>query len=68
MPHGDALRIAVKPPPEDGKANAALLELLRQLFDLPSDRIRLVHGSTQRRKEVLLEGLAAEKVAELLRR
>jgi uncharacterized protein (TIGR00251 family) len=67
-PHGDALRIAVKPPPENGKANAALLHFLRELFDLPSERIRLMHGSTQRRKEVLLQGLSAEKVAELLRR
>jgi len=55
--HGDALKIAVRAPPERGRANAAIVLLLARAFDLPASRVRVESGETARDKWVLVEGL-----------
>jgi uncharacterized protein (TIGR00251 family) len=52
-----ALRVAVTAPPEDGKANKALTELLRNLLGLRRSQIELVSGLTSRDKRFLVRGL-----------
>jgi len=51
-----ALKIAVTAPPEDGKANAALVRLLAKAFDLPRTTVSVVSGHTNRSKLVHLAG------------
>jgi uncharacterized protein (TIGR00251 family) len=51
-----ALKIAVTAPPEDGKANAALVALLGKAWRLPKSAIAIVGGAAQRRKVLLLSG------------
>ncbi len=55
--HGDAVKIALRAPPVDGKANAALREFLAEALDLPKSSVELVSGHTGRRKTVRLQGL-----------
>ena len=53
---GVALKAAVTAPPEDGKANAALVALLAQAWRVPKSAIRVVAGASDRRKTLLVEG------------
>ena len=48
--HGDALRVSVTAPPEDGKANSAVIALLAETFDIAPSSIRLVRGVASRDK------------------
>jgi len=59
---GDVLRVRVTAPPVEGRANDALLRLLARALDVPTGRLRLVRGQTQRNKVVAIEGLSAEEV------
>ena len=45
-------RAMVPEPPEDGRANAALIELLAEHFDVPKRSLRIVRGHTGRQKIV----------------
>ena len=45
-----ALRVSVRAAAEDGKANAAIVKLLADQWDVPKSRLRLVAGATDRRK------------------
>lgn len=47
---GDALRLSVKSPPIDGRANAEAAAELARLFGVPKSRVALVHGARGRRK------------------
>lgn len=50
------LKVAVTAPPEDGKANAALIALLGKTWKLPKSAFEIVGGATDRRKTLLLRG------------
>jgi uncharacterized protein (TIGR00251 family) len=54
--HGDALRVAVKEPPVDGKANAACSRALAEAFGVPRARVDLDPGARGRRKRVSITG------------
>jgi hypothetical protein len=53
---GVALKAAVTAPPEDGRANAALVALLAKAWRVPKSAIRVVAGASDRRKTLLVEG------------
>jgi len=66
--HGDALRVSVKAPPVEGKANEACARAIADAMDLPRSRVSLDPGARGRRKRVRLEGdpeLLAERLAKL---
>jgi len=62
------LLVHVTAPPEDGKANRALLKLLSKRLGIRASAIELVGGTTSRNKELLLRGakLAELPLADLL--
>lgn len=51
LPDG-VLKVRVKEPPVDGKANEAVLYLLAKHFGVPASSVRLVAGGSGRRKIV----------------
>ena len=59
-PHGDALKIRVAAPAEDGRANIAMLRLLSSRLGA---RCTLRRGATSRSKTVLVEGTDGPAVA-----
>lgn len=66
-PYGEnAVRIKVAAPPVDGRANAELRRYLAGLLGVPRSRVEVVKGVTGRDKTVLLRGMEAEDVAEVL--
>lgn len=58
--HGDAWKIRVTAPPEDGRANDAVLDLLAQTFDLPRRDLLLATGASSRDKVVVVDGMTGE--------
>jgi uncharacterized protein (TIGR00251 family) len=62
-----ALKMAVTAPPEDGRANKALTEVLRAALGLKRSQIELVAGAKSRQKAFLIRGLQpAELQAKLV--
>jgi uncharacterized protein len=55
--HGDAWKVRVSAPPEDGRANDAVLKLLAERVGLPRRALSLVSGHSGRDKVVHLDGL-----------
>jgi uncharacterized protein (TIGR00251 family) len=54
---GDAIRVKLRAPPVDGRANHALLSFLADRLDVHASALRLVAGETARRKIVAIAGL-----------
>ena len=50
------LKVSVTAPPEDGKANKALIALLSKEWGLPKSTLSLLTGETSRQKAILIEG------------
>lgn len=63
-----SLKVAVTAPPEDGRANKALLEVLREALDLKRSQLELVSGETSREKKFLVRGVTREELASRLAR
>ena len=53
--HGDALKIRLAAPPVEGKANAALLQFLAGIFNVPLRLVTLKQGVKSRRKVVEIQ-------------
>lgn len=53
---GDRLKVQVTAPPERGKANDALIDVLAEAVGLARQRIRLVAGQTSPLKTVEIDG------------
>jgi uncharacterized protein (TIGR00251 family) len=64
--HGPGWKARVAAPPERGKANRALEELLAEVLGVRRDRVAVVAGRTLRRKVVEVEGLEAPEVVRRL--
>jgi uncharacterized protein (TIGR00251 family) len=57
-----ALKVAVTAPPQDGRANKALLEVLREVLGLKRSQVELLGGETSRDKRFLIRGLSPAEV------
>ncbi len=64
--HDGALRVAVTAPPDKGKANAAILDVLAGALGLKPSQLALIAGETSRRKRILLAGLSPEDAGRLI--
>ena len=62
-----ALKVAVTAPPEDGRANKALVEVLAEALDLRRSQVELTAGATSRDKRFLLRGVPRTEVEVRLR-
>ena len=66
--YGDRLRVRLTAVPEGGQANEALIRLLARAARVAPSRGRVVAGSRDRSKTVLLEAEKPREAAESLRR
>lgn len=55
--HGGALKLSVTEPPEKGRANEGVLELLADSLGIPQRQIELVSGHGSQDKRVKITGL-----------
>jgi uncharacterized protein len=58
--HGAALKVRVAAPPEHGRANRALAEVLADEFGVAVSEVSLVAGESSRTKRFLLAGIDPE--------
>jgi hypothetical protein len=58
--HGGALRVKVRAPAEDGRANEAVCRALAEALGVRRAAVELVAGATARRKRVRIAGVARE--------
>lgn len=65
--HADRLKLAVTEPPDKGKANAAVVELIAETFKVSQSRVSLVRGDTSRQKDVAIQGVAMSDALAILR-
>jgi uncharacterized protein (TIGR00251 family) len=62
----EALKVAVTAPPEDGRANQAVTELLRDWLGLKRSQVELASGATNRNKQFLIRGLTPDELRALI--
>ena len=64
--HDGSLKVRVAAPPLDQRANALLIEFLKEKLEVPASRITITRGATGRRKtvEVAAPGAAAWQAIE----
>jgi uncharacterized protein (TIGR00251 family) len=55
--HGEGWKVRVAAPPEAGRANEAVLDLLAEELELPRRSLSIVSGHGSREKVVLMEGI-----------
>ena len=60
--HGGAVKIKLRAPAVEGKANAALIRFLAEQLKLPRQSIALERGHRSRDKLIRIDGLTAEDV------
>jgi uncharacterized protein len=65
---GAQLKIAVKAPPVEGRANTALIEFLAETFGLPKSAVEIVSGEQARSKVLLLRGVTAARATAVLKK
>jgi uncharacterized protein (TIGR00251 family) len=60
--HDGCIRIRLAAPPVDGAANAALIEFVAERTRVARSAVRIVRGTTGRRKTVEVDGVPAAAV------
>ena len=55
--HGEAWKVRVSAPPENGRANDAVLSLLAERVGLPRRAVSIVSGHAGREKVVQVDGI-----------
>lgn len=66
--HGPALKLKVKAPPVNDRANRAVEELVAGVLDLPRARVVVVGGRSSRRKRIAVSGMSEKEVVARLDR
>ena len=65
--HGDAIKIKLRAPAVEGKANVALCKFLAKKLGIPQRAIVLERGERSRDKVIRIDGLREEEVRRRLR-
>ncbi|MFN7587707.1 MAG: DUF167 domain-containing protein [Planctomycetota bacterium] len=63
---GDALKVQISAPPERGRANERLCEVLAAVLGVPARSVQVTSGASNARKVVAVSGLTAELVQQRL--
>jgi uncharacterized protein (TIGR00251 family) len=62
----DALKLRIKAPPVEGKANEECIRLLAEFLGVKKTQVTIVAGHTSRTKTVSVEGRKAREIAALV--
>jgi uncharacterized protein len=63
---GDAIKIRLKAPPVEGRANEELLDFLAKRLAVPRAALAIISGASGRHKIVQVVGISADLVAQRL--
>ncbi|QEL19649.1 DUF167 domain-containing protein [Limnoglobus roseus] len=65
--HAGALKVAVTAPPEDGRANAAIVEVLKDALAVKRSQLELLSGAANRNKVFLVRDCTPDDLAARVR-
>jgi hypothetical protein len=63
---GERVKVKVSSPPEGGKANRAVCDLIADSLRIDARRVEIIKGSTSAEKTVRVVGLTAEQAQAML--
>lgn len=63
---GNALKIALRAPPVEDRANQACIRFLARLLDVPPSSVTIAAGQSSRNKMIRVRGLTAQQVRDCL--
>ena len=63
---GNELKVKVTAPPVDSAANEALVRFLAERIGCARNAVQIVRGATSRHKQVLIAGVPAADIADML--
>ena len=63
---GDAVKVRIRCAPVDGKANKELVETLAEAFGVSKSSVVFKSGETSKTKRILLRGVGAARVSEVV--
>lgn len=66
--HDGCVKIRVSAPPAEGAANSAVVEFIAGTLKVAKSRVRVVSGTSSRRKVLEIDGVAADVVSAALTR
>lgn len=64
--HGDAVKVWVKAPAQDGRANQAVIRLIAESLGSSRDAVTIVAGLSSRRKRLHIAGVTGEQMESFL--
>ncbi len=64
--HDKALKLAVKAPPVEGRANIEVISFMAKLLKIPKSSIEIRSGKQSRQKKLLISGLSEEDARRIL--
>lgn len=64
--YNDRLKIKIKSPPVDGKANDTLIEFLANLLEINRSSVQLIKGDSARQKQIRILGLSIDEIEKRL--
>ena len=62
----DALKLSLKAPPVEGRANEACIEFLANLLKVPRSSVTIASGQSSARKVIRVRGVSADEVQKRL--
>ena len=62
--YGDGIKVQTSAPPEGGKANAAVAEILAQFLGVKRGQVELISAPANPRKQFRISGLTAAQLAD----
>jgi uncharacterized protein (TIGR00251 family) len=62
----DALKLSLKAPPVEGRANEACIEFLANLLKVPRSSVTIASGQNSARKVIRVRGVSADEVQKRL--
>jgi uncharacterized protein (TIGR00251 family) len=67
LDNNDVIKVWVKSPPQEGKANCELIEFLSNLLKIPKSYISIKVGTASKRKIIEITGKNKEEILEILK-
>lgn len=64
--HAGMLKLAVTAPPEKGKANSQVIELLSRALGVSRSAVQILSGETSREKVVRIHGVKSEQILKMI--
>lgn len=64
--HNGALKVKIKSPPVDGKANSEIISFFSRILNISKNQIEILKGDKSKAKTLLVRGFQSQQILPLL--